>query len=500
MIFLAVVICLCFMPPAWGREVRRLSLAHCIEAALAHNLDLRLERYNPTFARLNLNLAYAGYDPVFHIGGQHSYENTSGGFDSNQRVIPASETDTESFFGGLGGLLPWGMRYDLLAEASDTYGTRQSGDTNVVFRPFASSQASAQVRLTQPLLRNFWTDATRTNIAVSKLQMASAGEGLRGRIMDVVTQVEKAYFDLVAARESVRVQAMALQLARQLLADNRRRVEVGTLAPLDEKQSEAEVAVRESDLLAAERTLAVRMNALKSLLTDAYGEWHAVIIEPSDPLAGDPVPLDVQDSWSKGLTQRPELVQARLAAERQGVELRYHKNQLYPQLDAFGGYGFSGSDQTSAGYSETFSQMGRGSEPFWSAGMQLTVPLMNRGARARYRAARARDEQMVLALKKFEQDIMVEIDDAVKFARLSHQRVNATRVARGYAEAALDAEQRKLESGKSTSFIVLQLQRDLTAARSAEIDALSEYNKALAALARSEGSTLDRRGINLEAR
>jgi outer membrane protein TolC len=291
---------------------------------------------------------------------------------------------------------------------------------------------------------------------------------------------------------------MALQLARQLLADNRKRVEVGALAPLDEKQAEAEVAGREADLLSAQRTAALRENTLKSLLTDAYGDWQQSIIEPTEPLSGDPVPLDLQDSWGRGLTQRPDLVQARLNVERQGIELKYYKNQMFPQLDAFGSYGHFGSDQGTAGYGETFNQVGEGSQPFWSAGMQLTIPLMNSGARARYRSARAQSEQVVLSLKLLEQNIMVEIDDAVKFARSSHQRVNATRAARGYAEAALDAEQQKLENGKSTSFVVLQLQRDLTSARSAEISALIEYNRALSALARSEGSTLQRRGINLE--
>jgi outer membrane protein TolC len=116
----------------------------------------------------------------------------------------------------------------------------------------------------------------------------------------------------------------------------------------------------------------------------------------------------------------------------------------------------------------------------------------------RHKANKAAMEQTVLGLKQTEQNIMVEIDNAVKLAETSYRRVDATRQARAYAEAALEAEQKKLENGKSTSFVVLQLQRDLTSAQSEEILALTEYNKSLAALARSEGTTLERHAINFE--
>jgi len=421
--------------------------------------------------------------------------------DQDQRPIPASQIDSEFFSGGLNGVTPWGLTYDAFAEFDDSYGTVERFNTNTLAfepDPSRSSQGRVGVRLSQPLLKNFWIDSTRLNIAVSKNQIEWWAEDYHLLVMDIVTLVENAYFDLIAAHENVKVQELALQLAQQLLADNRKRVEVGALAPLDEKQSESEVAAREADLLAARRTYDLQMNTLKSLLTDNYSGWQQTLIEPAEALSGDPVPLDVQDSWGRGLTQRPELVKRRLDLERQGYQLKYLKNQLFPQLDAFGSYGHYGSDQTTAGYGETFNQIGEGNQPFWTAGMRLTIPLINTGARASYKKGRATEEQIILSVKKLEQDIMVEIDDAVKFARASQERVTATRVARGYAEAALEAEQQKLENGKSTSFVVLQLQRDLTTARSTEISALSEYNKALTALARREGSTLQRRGINLE--
>jgi outer membrane protein len=143
--------------------------------------------------------------------------------------------------------------------------------------------------------------------------------------------------------------------------------------------------------------------------------------------------------------------------------------------------------------------VGDGDKPFYFYGGRLVVPLGNGAARNRYKSTRAAREQSLLALKKQEQDIMIQIDNHVKLAQANFERIGATREAREYAEAALAAEQKKLENGKSTSFVVLQLQRDLTEARSDEISALVQYKRSLASLAQAEGSTLERDKIDLTA-
>lgn len=482
--------------PARG-ESRSLTLDDCIQQAIEHNLGLQVARYGPVFALNDLTLAYAGYDPTLNFSGQHSYSRTGGGLDSDQRLIPPSESKSDSFSAGLGGLLPWGMTYDLTARAADTSGQRGFLDTNlnVVYDPFENSQGSVQVSVTQPILRNSWIDGTRLGVKLAKQDLGIAREVYRGQLIDLVTVVEDAYYDLVAARENLKVQEKALQLAKTLLEENRKRVEVGAMAPLDEKQAEAEVAAREADLLSAQQTLDLRENALKRAITDDYASWHEAELLPADQMTATPQSFDLQDSWDKGLTLRPDIIRAWLALEQRDIQLKYTKNQLYPQLDAFASYGHYGSDVE---FSGLFTDYGEGNQPFWSAGAVFRVPISNTEARARHRNARAQVEQSVLAMKDLEQSIMAEIDDAIKFAKVSYRRVDATRAARGYAEAALDAEQEKLASGESTSFEVLRLQRDLTAARSSEISALTEYNKAVAALAQREGSTLQRHHISLE--
>ena len=144
--------------------------------------------------------------------------------------------------------------------------------------------------------------------------------------------------------------------------------------------------------------------------------------------------------------------------------------------------------------------VGEGNAPFYSYGAQLIVPLGNISARNNYKAAKATMQQIELQLKQLEQNILVQIDNAVKQAQSAYESVEATKQARIYAEAALDAEQKTYAVGKATTFEVLTYQNNLTAARSQEIRALANYNEALATLAQQEGSTLDLHNINIEAK
>jgi len=479
---------------------RAMSLQDCIQMALEHNLELRIERYSPELALFNLKAGYGAYDPVFGASGEHDYAKSGETLFQGSFVLPGREADTDALNSSLRGLLPWGMTYDVSGRVSDTDGTRFDFDTNTMTSvplPYSTSSGSVSIGVTQPLLKDFWLNPTRLSIAVLKNRMKWTDLGLRQRIIDIVTRVEFAYYDLKAQYDNVKVQQSAVELAERLLAENRKRVEVGTLAPLDEKQSEAQVATRKADLIAAQRNLAVLDNVLKQLLTDDFASLEKVNLVPSATLDAELQLFDLQDSWSKGLSLRPDFLQAKLDLERQGIQVKINRNELYPQLDVKVGGGYAGS---STEFSGVFSDIERWNQPFYYFGGQFTYPLGNRSARNNYRAARAQYEAGQLALKKLEQDIMIQIDNDIKLAQANYERIEATRQAREYAEAALAAEQKKLESGKSTSFFVLQFQRDLTAAQSDEIAALVQYKRSLARLAQDEGTTLERRGIDLEVK
>ena len=471
---------------------RAMSLTDCIQEALAHNLDLQIERYNPQISLYNLHADYGGYDPTFNFSGEHIY-NDSGAVFENGQHIAGSQFNEDSFSSSFTGTLPSGTIYDLGGNVSSTKGGNTASN---FFLPFQNSSGQVgALSLTQPLLKNFWIDSTRLNIRVGKNRLQFSEQGVRNQLITSVTAVENAYYELIYAQEFVQVQQEALNLAQTQLDQDNQRVQIGTLAQLDVQQDEAQVATSKANLIAAQNTLSIDENTLKNLLTDDYVRWHDTMIQPTATLAATLQLFDLQDSWNKGMHERPDLLQARLNADEQGIQLKFLNNQLYPELDLIGSYGYNGAGENFGG---TFDQFKQANNPFWSYGAQLSMPLSNVGPRNHVIAGKVTLKQLLLQLKQLEQNVLVQIDNAVKQAQSSYQSVQATQQARIYAAAALDAEQKKYAVGKSTTFTVLQLQNTLTAARSQEIRSLADYNEALASLAAEEGSTLERNNINVE--
>jgi outer membrane protein TolC len=467
-----------------GAAAREMSLQDCIQQALSHNFDVQIERYDPQVSLYDLRAAYGGYDPIFNFSGKHSFDVAT------TNSTPTTTTRSDSFNSSIGGTAPWGLQYDFSGDAADQRFEPGPDSTE-------STSGSIGVTLTQPLLKNFWIDNTRLTIRVAKIQLKFSEQALRLQFITTVTAVENAYYELIYAQENVKVQQEALTLAQTQLDQDNQRVEIGTLAQLDVQQDQAQVAQSQANLIAAQSTLNTDQNTLKNLLTDAYAQWHDMNIQPTATLEAPLQLFDLQDSWGKGMTERPDLLQARLNVEKQGIQLKFDRNQIYPELDLIGTYGFNGASKE---FSGTLGQFSEGNAPFYSYGAQLTVPLSNVGARNTYKSDKITEAQRLLTLKQLEQTIMVQIDNAVKQAQSDYQSVNATRSARTYAEAALDAEQKKYNVGKSTTFTVLQLQSALTADRAQEIRSLANYNEDLANLTADEGSTLERNGISIEAK
>ena len=467
---------------------RPLSLQDCFAAALKNNFDVRITRFDPQISQFSLSAAYGGYDPTFNLNGTHSYNDQGASFNDGVVAVPSS-TSRDSFVPDLSGNTPWGMSYDLFGNVYQQHTTAGTS--------FDNSGGAVGARLTQPLLKNFWIDNNRLQIRVAKTQLKISEQGLRNQIITTVTAVENAYYELIFARENVTVQQEALVLAQTQLDQDKQRVQVGSLAPLDVQQDEAQVAQSRASLIAAQNTLSINQNTLKNLITDNYSQWHDVDIEPTVALDATRQLFDVQDSWSKGMVSRPDLQQAKLNLEQQGIQLKYYRNQLFPEVDLIGSYGFNGEGSE---YNDTFNQINQGNRLFYSYGGQLTIPLNNAKARNQLKSGKANEKQLLLQLKQLEQNVMVQIDNAVKAAQSAWESADATKQARIYAEAALDAEQKKYAVGKSTTFTVLQLQNNLTSARSQEIRSLANYNEALANLAAAEGTTLQRQNLDLEAK
>ena len=393
-------------------------VADCIAEALKHNFDVRYERYEPLKSKLSLDAAYAGYDPTFSISGTHNF-NESGGSFQNGFQLPAQISDANQFNTSLGASLPSGMTYNLLGSVGETYGS--SGGS-----PFDSSSGSVGVTLSQPLLKNFWTDGTRLGISAAKSQLKFSEQGLRQQLITTVTAVENAFYEVIYARENLKVQQEALDLAQTQLDQDRQRVQIGSVAERAGtiEQDEAQLAQNRASLIAAQFTLASDENTLKGLITDDYVKWHDLDIAPQGTLEAVRQLFDVQDSWSKGLAARPDLIQAKLNLEQQGIQLKYDRNQIFPELDLKGSYGFNGSGRE---FSDAFGQYAEGNRPYYSYGAQLSVPLDNLKARSSLKSDKAVEQQYLLKLKQLEQNIMVQIDNAVKQAQSDWESVDATK-------------------------------------------------------------------------
>jgi outer membrane protein TolC len=257
-------------------------------------------------------------------------------------------------------------------------------------------------------------------------------------------------------------------------------------------------------------------NLLKNLITDRYESWYGTGIQPADKLLAMAQTYDLVDSWTQALMKRPDFRQIRTELEKQGLYVKLSFNQLFPSLDLVGGYGLTGVSDSQ--YTPVVSPLGQVSwnqtyksslgdawgqvtdvrNPRHSFGAVLSLPLSRQAERNRYKQSKITLKQVELQVRQAHQNILVEVDNAISQAKINFERVSATREARVYAEAALEAEQKKLEAGTTTMFEVLRLQRDLTATRSEEVRALADFNESMASLYFAEGTLLERYKISLD--
>jgi outer membrane protein TolC len=315
--------------------------------------------------------------------------------------------------------------------------------------------------------------------------------------MKTVLAVEVAYYDVIAARELIKVREKAVQLRQQLVDETRRRVQVGDLPPLDSEQAETQLQNALTALVGAREAYVTQQNSLKRLLTDDFKEWADCDLQPTDVLLALPAEVNRSESFQRAMSNRPDLLEARLAIQRSAVVVKFQYNQLFPNLDLVGHYGGLGVNADS---DRAVDQAFSFSNPDYFYGVVLSFPLYNATERGKYRASQAAKQIAELQLKKAEQEVLVQIADYANRVQSRFSQVGSTRKARSFAEAALAAEQKKLQNGLSTSYFVLQLQEVLTAAQTAELQALTDYNRILAQLAFAEGSTLERNHLELEAK
>jgi outer membrane protein TolC len=494
----------CAVPAsAETNKTQSLTLSQAIQLALEHNLNVQIQRYNPLLDKFALAADYgAAYDASFVSTARDAFTAQPGQVNGNGIQAPLINLNDTSYSIGIAGangsnaLTPWGLQYNLESTLNRTSFARKGLNSNgLPFAPFTQNEAFSGITLNQPLLKNFWIDSARATILIAKKTVQYDELAFRQLVMTNISQTEQAYDELNYAFENVKVQEEAMALAEQLVSENKRKVQAGVMTTLDVSQSLSQLASARAALLAARQLVVTDENALKGLITDKYKEIYDVQFVPSEKLLAIPEMFDLQESWQTAMTMRPDLLQARVNIDRLQVNRRYQKNQLFPELDATGSYGRTG---LSSDLNTAYGQIPGNQFPSYSYGFVLNVPLSNESTRNNYKAAKASIKQAELQYQLIEQNMLIQVQNTIETARSDFEQINATREAREYAEQALQAEQRKLEVGTSTPFVVLQLQSNLTTARSAEIRALADYNEALALLSQFEGTILEKHHLTVK--
>ena len=266
---------------------------------------------------------------------------------------------------------------------------------------------------------------------------------------------------------------------------------------MDAEQAETQLQNTLTAVTAVREVYVARQNVLKSLLTEDFQQWIDTELLPTEALLALAPEIHRSESFQNALKNRPDLAEARLAVERSDVVVQFRRNQLYPSLDLVGHYGGVGVEDSLNG---AMSDAIHFRYPQYFYGVVLSFPVTRTAERNYYRASQSAKQLVELQLKRAEQGVFLEIADWVNRVQSRFAQVGSTRRARTFAEAALAAEQKKLQNGLSTSFFVLQLQQTLTATRTAEVLALADYNKALAQLAFAEGSMFDRHHLTVEVK
>ncbi len=467
-------------------NVRLLTLQECIARALANNFDVRIQRINPSIQNWNIVLAQGAYDPVL-----------TGSIEDNSSLTPVDRGPgapagidnlrTTPGQVALGGKFVSGATYSVTA-SENRYDTSPSFGTNFLY------SGTTALQVTQPLLKNFGFDSNTAAIRIARKSHDIAVQSFLLQMITSISAVDNAYYELIYAIESFKDAKQDLALAQALLDQTTLQVKIGTASPLDVVEAESGVAQRQQTLILDARLIKDDENALKLLISQNVTEFKGSSLVPTNYPDVEPVETDLARSTNIALQRRPDYLAAIQAVEQQDIQVKFNHNQLWPEIDLNGSYGWNGGANN---LGNTVDSEASGRYPVWAAGVSLTIPLGNRQARANYHSARLLSEQLLLQLKSLEQQIIVGVDDAVGHVRTKLEAVQATRAATGYAQASYEAEKTKLLVGTSTPVLVLQQESILFDAKAAQVRAEADYREALVALAQVEGTTLQKHHIEL---
>ncbi|HEV2021026.1 MAG TPA: TolC family protein [Terriglobales bacterium] len=393
----------------------------------------------------------------------------------------------------------------------------QRSTTNSLFGSL-SPQVSSNFRLTlrQHLLAGFGFGPNTRFIRIAKHNREISDAGFKLQVIATVSQIQNIYWDLVNAYEDVKVRERSLGLADKTLSDNRKQVEIGTLAPIEIVRAESESATRNQELIVAQTNLQLQQLLIKNAITRNLND-PALATAPVIPTDSMQVPeiepvVPISDLIKDAMSNRGELEQSRIDLVNRDINKKSARNALLPVVDFIAWYGGAGlgGDQNPlnvglppgtiprSGFYNSFARLLDNSAPDYAVGLNVTIPIRNRAAQADQTRSELEYRQAQLRFQQLQNQVGIEVRNAQYALQQNRARVEAAQKGRELAQQSLGAEQKKYALGASTNFLVLQAQRDLTASESAMVSAMSAYEKSRVELDRVTGLTLQHYNIQLD--
>ena len=467
----------------------RLTVDEAVRMALEHNVDLAVDRIDPQIGDARVASASGAFRPLFSTGLQRNNQLQPA---ASFLVPTPTRNDAITSTVGLDQKLPWfGTSYSLSWSSVHTNSDSFLNSYNPIL------QSGLSLNVSQPLLRDVAIDSARQQLATSRIDRDIAGTRLRESVVRTTANVKAAYWNLVSAIANVQSRRTAVDLAEELVRVNHAKVDVGQSPPLDLVAAEAEVAADQEQLIIAETSVKQIEDQLRALIFDTSDRdvWN-VTIDPIDPPLRGPTSPDLDAAVTNALRDRADLARARKDIDSAQVGVKYTENQRLPDVRLNASYlanGLGGTQVLRTGdfpgtitgsgavtdFGSVLNQLITGQYSTWAVGLTVNYPIGRGSEEANYARARLEHVQSQNRLKSAESRAVQQVRDAWRKIDMNAKRIETTRAARELAEQRLDAERRRLDVGISTSFLVIQAQRDLAQARTSELAATLAYNLAI---------------------
>nr|WP_281720252.1 TolC family protein [Nitrosomonas nitrosa] len=484
------------MQPIPEERRESISLSDAAVRALQNNLDISISRRTKESRLADIVIEQAKFDPTVSVNGRYL-----------RTVDPLNQPVFGATGFQLNEITPYDQRnHSLTLDASTNLIT--GGNIGVNYSPARNNVNLAEgflfnpawtgglsFTMTQPLLQNAGTAVSKTFITVAQNNAVVEQHIFRDQVLTVIASVEQNYWELVYARENVKVAQAALKAAEELLATNRIKAKAGVMSVVDVLQAEAAVASRVEQILVAEKAIQDEEDQLRTLLNPGEAELRQTVrLTPLDAPITYMETLSLEEAIETAIERRPEVVQAKKHIESSKLNKRYARNQLLPTLSLQGTIGLSG---LGSDYGNSFTRNFSGDFYNYGAGLLFSYPLGNRSAISTYHKRQLEAKNAEESLASVRHRIILGIREAVRRVQTDFKRIETTRSARILAEKQLHTEQERLRVGLSTTRFVLAFQSDLATAQGNELRAIVDYNKSLSNLERQKATTLDRYHLEL---